>query len=105
MPAILLDFEFEPEAEFGERFSQVPDLLENLTRIVQEKTSRMICDLRIDVSKSEIILCGRTRAYYYKQVATQAVLTELSAVAEMSGGAALARLPFRNEIQVLVAAR
>jgi hypothetical protein len=99
MTAAVLDFEFEPDAEFSEQFLQASDLLEILTRAVQEKTNRMICDLRIDVSKPEIVLWGRTRSYYYKQLASQAILTEQAELAELIG------LPIVNEIQVLVSAR
>ncbi|MDB5384987.1 MAG: hypothetical protein JWM11_633 [Planctomycetaceae bacterium] len=78
MSVVLLEPEFGQQAEFDEQVFRCRELLDTLNRLVHERTNRMIGDLRIDVSKSEITLWGRTRAYYYKQLASQAVLAELT---------------------------
>lgn len=89
MPATFLEPEFDLLIEFDEQLSQDRDLVEHLTRAVHERTNRMIGDLRIEISASEIVLWGRTRAYYYKQLASTAILAELTGVTIL------------NEIQVL----
>ena len=53
---------------------------ESLSRVVQERTNRKICELRVEVIAGEVVLRGVTCAYYYKQLASQAVLQEMPAV-------------------------
>ena len=43
-------------------------------RLVREKTSGMIRDLRVAVQPGEVILTGRAATYYAKQLATHAAL-------------------------------
>lgn len=89
MPPATLELEFGPEFEFNDDLFQNRDLVDTLARVIQERTNRMICDLRVDVSRSEVVIWGRTRAYYYKQLASQAVLAEVTGLLVI------------NEIQVL----
>jgi hypothetical protein len=89
MPAALLEIDFVQQIEFNEHLFPNRELHDTLTRAVVERTNRMIVDLQINITKSEIVIWGRTRAYYYKQLASQAILAELTGI------------PIANEIQVL----
>ncbi len=49
-------------------------LVTRVERIVREKTSGLIRDLRVDCATREIVLTGRAATYYAKQLATHAAL-------------------------------
>jgi hypothetical protein len=49
-------------------------LVARVERMVREKTSGLIRDLRVDVMPREIVLSGRASTYYAKQLATHAAL-------------------------------
>jgi len=49
-------------------------LVARVERMVREKTSGLIRDLRVDVMPREIVLSGRAATYYAKQLATHAAL-------------------------------
>jgi hypothetical protein len=46
----------------------------HIERLVREKTSGLIRDLRVTVHPAEIVLSGRAATYYAKQLATHAAL-------------------------------
>jgi len=48
---------------------------EELACCVESKTYRQIQDLKIDCHGSSVKVTGRSRTYYLKQLATQAILT------------------------------
>ena len=56
----------------------LPDAFQTLAiqveRLVREKTSGLIRDLRVTVHPAEIVLSGRAATYYAKQLATHAAL-------------------------------
>lgn len=52
----------------------LPPRLE-LQRQVESVTHRQVCDLGIDYEGSRVMLTGRSRTYYVKQLATHAVLS------------------------------
>jgi len=56
----------------------LPDAFQALAvqveRLVREKTSGLIRDLRVSVHRGEIVLSGRAATYYAKQLATHAAL-------------------------------
>ncbi len=56
----------------------LPDGIQTLAvvieRLVREKTSGLIRDLRVSVHSGEIVLTGRAATYYAKQLATHAAL-------------------------------
>jgi hypothetical protein len=56
----------------------VPDarqmLVARVERMVREKTSGLIRDLRVEGIPGEIVLTGRAATYYAKQLATHAAL-------------------------------
>jgi hypothetical protein len=56
----------------------LPDALQTraiqVERLVREKTTGLIRDLRVTVNPAEIILSGRAATYYAKQLATHAAL-------------------------------
>jgi hypothetical protein len=89
MSAALLETDFGQQVELDDQLFLSRKLQDTLLRAVQERTGRMIADLRINISKSEIVLWGHTRAYYYKQLASQAILAELTGITVV------------NEIQVI----
>lgn len=89
MEAVLLEVDFGQQIAFTEHRLVHRDLQDNLTRAVHARTNRMICDLQIKISDFEIVLWGRTSAYYYKQLASQAILSELTGI------------PVANEIEVV----
>ena len=79
MVAIALSSRMTPEVDFGSFDTPRFEAQQSLSRAVQERTSRMIRDLRIDLamnelSSNEIVLRGQTKSYYYKQLAYHAVL-------------------------------
>jgi hypothetical protein len=49
-------------------------LVTRVERVVREKTSGLIRDLRVDCAPGEIVLTGRAATYYAKQLATHAAL-------------------------------
>ncbi len=49
-------------------------LVTRVERIVREKTSGLIRDLRVDCGPGEVVLTGRAATYYAKQLATHAAL-------------------------------
>lgn len=49
-------------------------LAQRVERMVREKTTGLIRDLRVDVQPGEVILTGRAATYYAKQMATHAAL-------------------------------
>ena len=49
-------------------------LAEQIERLVRQRTSGLIRDLKIDVLPGEILLTGRAQTYYAKQLATHAAL-------------------------------
>ena len=49
-------------------------LVARVERMVREKTSGLIRDLRVAVIPGEIVLTGRASTYYAKQLATHAAL-------------------------------
>jgi len=49
-------------------------LASRVERMVREKASGLIRDLRVDVIPGEIVLTGRASTYYAKQLATHAAL-------------------------------
>lgn len=49
-------------------------LSEHIERLVRQRTSGLIRDLKIDVLPGEILLTGRASTYYAKQLATHAAL-------------------------------
>ncbi len=55
--------------------NQVIQLVRN---VIEQRTNGSIHNLEVSVSGDSIVLCGRTTRYYYKQLATSAVLDELS---------------------------
>jgi hypothetical protein len=89
MEAVLLEVDFDPQVAFTDCLLPHRELQDNLTRAVHERTNRTIGDLQINITESGIVLWGRTRAYYYKQLASQAVLSESTG------------FPVVNEIQVI----
>jgi hypothetical protein len=56
----------------------LPDAFQALAarveRLVREKTSGLIRDLRVNVLAGEVVLTGRAATYYAKQLATHAAL-------------------------------
>ena len=56
----------------------LPDAFQTLAiqveRLVREKTTGLIRDLRVAVHPGEIVLSGRAATYYAKQLATHAAL-------------------------------
>ena len=56
----------------------LPDAFQTLAiqveRLVREKTSGLIRDLRVTIHSGEIVLSGRAATYYAKQLATHAAL-------------------------------
>jgi len=56
----------------------LPDAFQALAarveRLVREKTSGLIRDLRVTVLAGEVVLTGRAATYYAKQLATHAAL-------------------------------
>lgn len=53
------------------------DLAESLRDSIRAKTNGGIRSLEVTVSGASIVISGRTSRYYYKQLATSAVLTSL----------------------------
>lgn len=51
-----------------------PTLAIRVERLVREKTTGLIRDLRVTVQPGEIVLTGRAATYYAKQLATHAAL-------------------------------
>jgi hypothetical protein len=49
-------------------------LAARVERLVREKTSGLIRDLRVSVLAGEVVLTGRAATYYAKQLATHAAL-------------------------------
>jgi len=49
-------------------------LAEQIERLVRQRTSGLIRDLKIEVLPEEIVLTGRASTYYAKQLATHAAL-------------------------------
>jgi hypothetical protein len=49
-------------------------LVDRVERIVREKTSGLIRDLKVELTPGEIVLTGRAATYYAKQLATHAAL-------------------------------
>lgn len=49
-------------------------LAETIERLVREKTSGLIRDLRVVVLPGEVVLTGRAGTYYAKQLATHAAM-------------------------------
>jgi len=49
-------------------------LAARVERLVREKTSGLIRDLRVTVLAGEVVLAGRAATYYAKQLATHAAL-------------------------------
>ncbi|MFO1021415.1 MAG: hypothetical protein U0903_12070 [Planctomycetales bacterium] len=48
-------------------------LMEQLERLICERTGGGIQSLQVDIQPSEVILRGQTKRYYNKQLATHAV--------------------------------
>ncbi|MBI1311384.1 hypothetical protein GC176_08765 [bacterium] len=77
----------------GTQFSETPDgsrreLAEELRDSIRAKTNGSIRGLEVTVNGSSVVISGRTSRYYYKQLATSAVM------------ASLARHELQNEIHV-----
>lgn len=53
-------------------------LIERLEHLVQVRTGGRVSDLRVQLQGGEVILTGRAVTFHVKQLATQAVLGELS---------------------------
>ncbi len=53
-------------------------LVARIERLVREKTSGLIRDLRVRYEPGEIVLTGRAATYYAKQLATHAALDACS---------------------------
>jgi len=51
----------------------VDPLVEHLEHIVNARTNGMVRELRVDLYPGEVVLHGRARTYYTKQLATHAV--------------------------------
>lgn len=51
-----------------------PTLVEQVERLVRQRTSGLVRDLKISALPGEIILSGRAATYYAKQLATHAAL-------------------------------
>jgi len=49
-------------------------LEETIERVVRSRTNGMIRNLRIEIVNEEVIISGRTKTYYAKQLATHATL-------------------------------
>jgi hypothetical protein len=49
-------------------------LTERLERMIRERTSGLIRDLRVTVNEQEVVVTGRAATYYAKQLATHAAL-------------------------------
>lgn len=49
-------------------------LVDRVERIVREKTSGLIRDLKVELTPGEIVVTGRAATYYAKQLATHAAL-------------------------------
>jgi len=49
-------------------------LAERLERMIRERTSGLIRDLRVSVQANEVVVTGRAATYYAKQLATHAAL-------------------------------
>ena len=49
-------------------------LLVQVERMIRERTSGLIRDLRVELGNGEIMLTGRASTYYAKQLATHAAL-------------------------------
>ncbi len=53
------------------------ETVEKIEQHVQCKTNGMIRELRVEFVEGEVIVTGRTRTYYAKQLATHAILSAL----------------------------
>ena len=53
------------------------DLVERLTRLIHDRTGRMVRGLRVDVEGAQVVLRGHSPSYYYKQLASHAAMEEL----------------------------
>ena len=49
-------------------------VVEQVERLIREKTNGLIRGLRVEILPGRVILSGRTTTYYLKQLATHAVL-------------------------------
>lgn len=71
---------------------EMPDtreaLIERVERLIRQRTSSLVRDLRVEIGVGEIILTGRASTYYAKQLATHAALD------------ACDRLTLTNDIEV-----
>ncbi|MES2791270.1 MAG: BON domain-containing protein [Planctomycetota bacterium] len=54
------------------------ELVDRVTRLIQERTGRMVRGLRVDVQEGQIVLRGLSPSYYYKQLASHAAMEEVS---------------------------
>lgn len=53
------------------------DLVERVTRVVNDRTGRMVRALQVDVQAGQVVLSGFSPSYYYKQLASHAAMEEL----------------------------
>ena len=53
-------------------------LIERLEHLVHVRTGGRVSDLRVELQGQEVVLTGRAATFHIKQLATQAVLEELS---------------------------
>ena len=58
----------------------VDPLVERLEHVVHARTNGMVRDLQISVLEGEVILYGKVRTYYTKQLATHAVFTAVQGI-------------------------
>lgn len=54
------------------------DLVDRVSRLIHERTGRMVRGLRVEVQPGQVVLRGLSPSYYYKQLASHAAMEELA---------------------------
>ena len=62
------------ESPFNNEYSMKPDEIDQLLACVQRQLAGRVCDLRLLIQNSGLVLQGRAYSYYAKQLAQQAVM-------------------------------
>ena len=60
--------------ELDTLFKSEQSLADRVERLVRQRTSGLIRDLKVEVLPGEIVVTGRASTYYAKQLATHAAL-------------------------------
>lgn len=71
-------------------------VVERIEHFIQSQTNGMIRDLIVDVVGESVVISGRTKTYYTKQLATHAVLSTVSDLIASDGNAVV----LTNDIEV-----